>query len=325
MKFIKRLILLSLLLLVVFVFPSKSASQIPGEGLTISLPLLELTLKSGESYPQTIKITNPTNKLMEVYPVVMNFKAKGEGGEPVFYPATDEEENFSLAHWIRFEQSKIALTPEQVVEFKYRIEVPADAEPGGHYGVIFFATEPPDPSTELNQVAIASMVGSLQLIRTPGAIVEKAFLEEFSANAFYFKPPIDFVLRIANLGNVHFKPEGDVVVKSWRGRELAEIKVNEKRGNILPDSTRRFDVKWETENSPFYKIPIGRLSANFKATYGEAEKEISGQTYFWVIPWWLIIAVLIVIILVFVIIVFLRKRKKRKVKEKGMAEHPFES
>ncbi|MCX6806535.1 MAG: hypothetical protein NT135_00170, partial [Candidatus Berkelbacteria bacterium] len=148
-----------------FIWPAKA--QIPGEGLTISPPIFELTLKSGETSSQVIKITNPTQKLMEVYPTVMNFKASGESGEPAFYPATKEETKFSLASWIKFNQTKIALTPEQVVEFNYQIAIPKDAEPGGHYGVVFFATEPPKPEQDVSQVAIASMVGSLILVKAP--------------------------------------------------------------------------------------------------------------------------------------------------------------
>jgi len=138
---IKFLFLVTLALMLTAGIFSFVLAQLPGEGLTISPPITELTIKPGESTTQTIRLTNPTDKIVEVYPKIMNFSAKGEGGEPAFFEATDESAKFSLAKWIEVTQSKIALTPEQVVEFKYKINVPVSAEPGGHYGVVFFATE----------------------------------------------------------------------------------------------------------------------------------------------------------------------------------------
>ena len=303
---IKKIILLSITLALLISIDLANA-QIPGEGLTISPPIFELTLRSGETSSQTIKITNPTEKLMEVYPVVMNFKAKGEGGEPDFYSASEEEAKFSLAHWIKFNQTKLALTPEQMVEFKYQIAVPKDAEPGGHYGVVFFATEPPTPEEDISQVAIASMIGSLVLVKVPGAIIEKGFLEEFSAKKFYFKLPVDFAIKIANLGNVHFKPQGEITIKNWRGKEIDQVTANEARGNVLPDSTRKFEEKWEKNGLIF-----GRFSANFKAVYGESEKTLDGKLVFWIIPWWLIVILAIIIVLIIITIIIIGKKRKTK-------------
>lgn len=305
MKFLKIILLFLFLIANFFIFPIKSTAQIPGEGLTISPPIFELTLKPGETYSKTIKVTNPTEKLMEVYPLVMNFKAKGEGGEPAFYSATEEEAKFSLAHWIKFSQTKIALTPEQVVEFDYQITVPKDAEPGGHYGVIFFATEPPELEQDITQVAIASMIGSLVLVKVPGTIIEKGFLEEFSAKRFYFKPPVDFHIRIANLGNVHFKPQGDITVKNWQGEEVDKIAVNETKGNVLPDSTRKFEEKWERNG-----LILGRFSADLRVVYGEGEKTLDGKLIFWIIPWWSIASLVVIIVIITLTIWLIKRRRK---------------
>jgi len=283
---------------------STSAALQQGEGLTISPPILELTLKPGESSQQTIKITNPTQKLMEIYPLVMNFKASGEGGEPAFYPATSGEEKFSLASWIKFNQTKLALTPEQVVEFKYQIQAPADAEPGGHYGVVFFATEPPKPEQDISQVAIASMIGSLVLARVPGAINENASLVDFSTHKFYLKTPVEFTIRIKNLGNVHFKPKGEITIQNSFGKNSDSVTVNEAKGNVLPDSTRKFTENWQASGWTF-----GRFSAALSLTYGETSQNLSGNLSFWIIPIWFI--VLIGLILLIIIVLIIRRKKKR--------------
>jgi hypothetical protein len=292
----------------------RAIAQIPGEGLTISPPIKELTMAPGQSSAHKIKVTNPTKKVMEVYPVVYNFRAKGdETGEPFFYPAEEEEAAFSLAHWIKFREKKLALTPEQVVDFDYEISLPDNAEPGGHYGVVFFATEPPELTGDLNQVAIASMVGSLQLVKVPGEIKEVANLKEFSTSRFFLKPPVDFVVRITNLGNVHFKPFGEIIIKNWQGKEAGEIRVNEKRGNVLPESTRKFESKWEPEIKAFYKIPVGRFRADLSLVYGDKKQALSDEIVFWIIPLWFIVVVgIFLVAIIILIIILLKKRAKRK-------------
>jgi len=308
MKKVFAVLLCLAFLATLFVVPAQA--KIKGEGLTISPPLKEMTLKRGETHRGTIKVTNPTEKMMEVYPLVMNFRAAGESGEPTFYSATEEEENFSLAHWIGFSQSKLALTSEQVIEFNYQIKTPNDAEPGGHYGVIFFATEPPKIGTDASQVALASMVGSLILVKVPGKIVEEGAIEGFSAKKFYFSPPVDFATRIKNSGNIHFKPWGEITLKDSWGNELERIAFNETKGNVLPDSIRKFENNWDGGG----KIRIGRFTADLRVVYGSKDRTLSSQLVFWIIPWWLIAAVggVILIIVLWIVIRKARKRKKQK-------------
>jgi len=284
-----------------------ASAQISGDGLTISPPILELETKPGETYNQIIKITNPTNNLIEVYPQVMNFRASGEGGEPAFYPATEEEANFSLAQWIKFNQSKVALTPEQVVEFNYSIEVPADAEAGGHYGVIFFATQPPKAEEDQSQISISSMIGSLILAKVPGTIIEKGFLESFKANRIYLKLPATFQVRISNLGNVHFKYRGDITIKGMFGGESDKIQLNQARGNVLPDSIRKFEEKWNPQ-----KIISGRYTADLRVVYGESEKTLDDQVVFWVLPLWFLLALGGLIISIIVLIIIIKKKRKNR-------------
>jgi len=300
--------------LIVFIFAVLFAlpvcAQNSGEGLTISPPLSDLSLKPGDVSEQTIRITNPTDKLMEVYPQVQNFRAKGEGGEPDFYPASNDDTNFALASWVKFSQSKIALTPEQVAEFKYRINVPINAEPGGHYGVIFFATEPPKTNADSNQVSVASKIGSLILVKTPGDIKESGQLTDFSANKFFFKGPILFTTRIQNSGNIHFKPKGQIIIKNWQGKSIESIEFNAANGNVLPESTRKFEEKFPPSIWTF-----GYFSANLALSYGETNQTLQGKLTFWIIPWWLIVS-LIIVIIVLTLIIWQRKRKKPKASPK---------
>lgn len=326
----KRIFLVGLLLVIsgsfcaltltIVLAQGTTSQQLPAvEGATISPPLKEITLSPGAQAEEKILVTNPTENLLELYPTVMNFEAGGENGEPGFYSSYEEGRKFSLAHWIVLSQSKIAIAPKQVVEYKYKIEVPQDAEPGGHYGVVFFATQPPEPSKDVSQVSLASMVGSLILVRVPGDIKEEAVLEEFSAPWFFFKPPVTFQTYIRNLGNVHFKPRGEIVIKSWRGKEMERVILNEKGGNILPESRRKFDTKWNAPEKPFWKIPVGRFSADLRVVYGQSERTLGSRVYFWIVPWWIIILILAILL---VIIIFIIRYRRRKMKKSEIQRNP---
>ncbi len=309
---------IALLLLGLFLFYPKpqtlKAENLPGGGLTISPPLLELNLKPGETYVGKIKITNTSEKMMEVYPQAMNFRAKGEGGEPEFFSDDDSSNSYALSAWLKFSPRKLAFTLEQYTEWDFQIVVPQNAEPGGHYGVIFFSTEPPEVSKDITQIALQTKIGSLILVKVAGAIEESAFLKEFSAPHFLFKPPVDLVVRIQNTGNVHIKPQGEISLLNWQGKLLSELPINEKSNNVLPDSTRKFDAQWQATQKPFYKMPIGKFSGDIKIVYGETAKTLNGEVSFWVIPWWFII--LVAIVLIFLIILIWRKIKKRRKRRK---------
>ncbi len=280
-----------------------------GEGLTISPPITELNFDPGKTYKETIKINNPMKDLVTVYPVARNFTASGETGVPAI-ESPNQDATYGLATWVGFSQTKLALTPEQEIEFQYTITVPTNAEPGGHYAVVLFASEPPSPTGETTQVALASMVGSLVLGTVSGNIVEKGSIVEFSSNGhLFFKPPVNFILRIGNTGNVHFAPQGQTTVTNW-GKTVATQDINPTKGNILPNSIRRFEGLKYT--GKWYSF--GKFNVTLAATYGVGNHPLSGSFSFWIIPWWLI--TIIVLIIAAIIFILLRPRKKRSDRKK---------
>lgn len=291
--------------------------EVAAEGLTLSPPSFEMTLKPGEETAHTIQITNPTKNLIELYPSAGNFTASGDGGEPKYEIGTtaiESDSRFSIADWVSFYTPKVALLPEQVVEFRFRIKVPEDAEPGGHYGVVFLGTKPPEDKDKEAQVALSTMVGSLLLVRVPGDVREEMRVEEFRAPWFFWTPPVAFTLFLRNTGTVHTRPSGDIAITDWRGHTVERLDINPKKGSVLPESRRKFDTSWTPEISHFWNIPIGKFHATLKATYGQKSQEVSQQIAFWIIPKWLVITVGILfgLLVLFIIFLIIRRRRKKK-------------
>lgn len=292
-----------------------AATENSAEGVTISPPLLELEVDRGEEVTKTITVTNPLNKRITIYPVAYDFKASGETGEPTFMlPGEDNNsKSYSLAEWITFSKNVLVLESNEVEKFSYKINVPENGEPGGHYGVVFFKSNPPELEKDANQVAITSMVGSLVLVKVPGAIVEKGIIESFTGPRYTMKAPVNFVTRISNIGNIHFMPRGDIKIVNSITGESFFAKFNETDGRVLPNSTRKYETNWDKKGA------FGRYVATLDLKYGESEKPLTSRIVFWVIPIWLIIvAAAIILIIIVLIIKFKRKKGKRREQDSSM-------
>ena len=303
------LILVATALVFFFGFGAAQAAQQGDEGLTLSPPLKELTLNPGETSTQTLTLTNPTSKLVELYPKIMDFGAKDETGQPTFTQVGETSSKFSLSSWILLSTSKIALTTNQVVQYSYEIKVPLNAEPGGHYGSVLFATEPPKPEGNTSKVVLGSMVGSLVLVRVPGDIVENGTVVDFSVNkGIYLDNKVIFDTRISNTGNTHFRPAGDILIRNMFGRVVDDIKVNSEGGNVLPETIRKFDYQWSSKS-----ILFGPYTAEIKLVYGESSKTLDARTAFWILPIWILVILLLAFIAtVTTVILIIKKRKSAK-------------
>jgi hypothetical protein len=136
-------------------------------------------------------------------------------------------------------------------------------------------------------------VGSLVLLRVSGAITDKISLAEFSTSqgghpgSFFQHGPIDFLIRLKNEGSVHEKVQGTIAVTDTFGRKVAAVAVNDKGGNVLPDSIRRFDQQLGQ------KQLFGHYTATLSLTYLNGAKHIDAKLGFWVIPWVLILLILV--------------------------------
>src|SRR3990170_5410776 len=278
------LILLPLLVINSQAQQNDTQSSVGNIGIQISAPVYNFGIDPGGTAQDIIKVKNVSDSTQTFYPEVFDFKPIGETGAPQFI-LNKESENYtySLASWIKVSKEAMTLKPNESTAINFTISVPKGAEPGGRYAGILFGTSP--PQTSGTQIAISNKVGAFILVRVSGDEKELATLKEFStAKNFYEYPPVDLVVRVENKGNVHVAPKGNIEIKDIFGRKVAVLPVNEKNGNVLPESIRRFD---KDTNALTWKpggFTIGRFSANLLLTYGDSGKQLSGSLSFWVVP-----------------------------------------
>lgn len=274
-------------------------------GLAISPPLVEKSINPGESISGVIKVTNVTDQKLNVTTSKKYFTASGEGGEPSIQD--NEDTTYTLSKWIDIEK-EFTLDPEETKNINYTIHVPDNAEAGGHYSVVLFTPSATENGNKVSGSAVSavSQIGSLFLVTVTGNINYNGQIVDFSSSKKIYVNStnlVDLVTRFQNLSTIHVKPQGNITIKNAFGKTVSSLVFNEKSGNVLPDSIRKFNNDWTK------KYGFGWYKANINLTYG-AGQTAAANLIFWIIPWKETTGAIVAIILV--IWLFSRLQWKRK-------------
>lgn len=284
-----------------------------GNGIRVSPVRTDVTMNPGESRSITLTIQNITGASSEFQAVINDFVPKGEAGQPALILEADK---YAPSHSLKRFIAKIpnvSVNKGEYKEVKAVITVPKDAAAGGYYGAVRFVTA----NDALNKnVTLSASVASIVLVRVNGDIVENMALESLdvrnsersnSASSFFTSNKNLYVVaRFKNMGSSHEQPFGKVVLKKGdKVLQTTEINNTEVKGNVLPDSVRRFSVKLNKVGS------WGKYTVEGNFGYGSTGQLISGKTSFFVFPLALIIAILVVVAAVVMAIVWLPRAIKR--------------
>jgi hypothetical protein len=283
--------LIATLCVLVFIFVGKNLyttlfAQQANKGITVTPSNIEVYADRGTIATKEITVINDTSADVNIVTRFRNFTAMGEEGQ---VELTSENSSFSLASWLKISPEKQTLKKEGKAKFVLAINVPKDAEPGGHFGSVIFSTV---PKAGLKQTGalVSQEIASLILTRINGQVNEDAKLESFNTSkSFYWSGPAEFNIRVKNNSTVHIKPEGKITIRNILGQSF-EIPVESK--NILPNAIRRLTAGF---NSP---LLIGRYTATLSLAYGTQNNPLlAAQTTFYAFPAKTALITLVVLIL----------------------------
>jgi len=272
--------------------------------MTISPPTLDFTLNPGDVIADVIQVYNEEGVPFKIAPVSMNFYVK-EGdettGSPDFYDAGEVRNGYELAPWLIFDENPVVIPPNERVNLPFQIAVPADAQPGSHFGAIqILATKPDEIVNEGNaSVGIDRGTTVLMFVRVGGDARDELLVSDFKTQGETLSHlPADFTIRLRNEGTTHLRPVGNVIVEDMFGRQVASLQVNPgpQYKSILPASSRRFDVAWARRRlaegvgeyeQQMRNFAFGKYRATLLLNYGSSTKmkNLVATTEFWVIPW----------------------------------------
>lgn len=303
--------------------------------LTITPIRYEISGNPGDVLVEKMGLVNETKTTQTYYASFSNFEAQGDTGSPTFVDARDD-----LGTWITTEQASVTLAPGAQRELTFKITIPKDAEPGGHFAAVFWGTS---PSSAPGQVSIGAKTGMLVLLSVNGDVKEQAGLVDFQTQNkkwFYKQLPVGFQYRFSNQGGDRVKPTGDIVIRSIVGIVAEKVNANEYDGNVLPGTTRKFSPQWskkdtvETRNQELERneaysfskevknqwnnFAFGIFRAKLVATFGVTDQVVkSNAIYFMVLPFELLLVFLVIAIPGFFLLRFIVRRYNRSIIRKA--------
>lgn len=272
---------------------SSQASAQSGQALEIAPPVLVLSGDPGQTITAEINLRDISSSKLVVTNEINDFTASDkEDGTPNIILDDGETNPFSIKSWIN-PISKLTLDPKQIKKVPVIIKIPANAPPGGYYGVVRFTGNPPE--LEGTGVSLSASLGALILLRVNGEVVEKLNIEEFgtssalggSSKSLFEMAPIYFYERIKNTGSIHERPAGQITITDMFNNKVAVVNVNIPPRDILPSSIRKFEQTLDSETIGT-KMLFGKYTANLKIAYGTSGETLEKTITFWVIPYTLI-------------------------------------
>ncbi len=280
-----------------------------GMALGISPAIFEITANSGEVIENIIKVSNPTDNVVNVKMTVEDIEPSGEDGSvTVKNPGT---EIYSIANWVKCDPENFQLNPREEKQVKFTITVPQGGEPGGHYGTVV-AGPNVVASTNGTGAFIVPRVGTVILISLPGERKEQITVKDFYSQTkdsksqtdafiktnFFQYFPIGFAAKFENSGTVHIKPGASITITDWFGQKVHQFDFPLQ--NVLPGATRIINTEWKGSG-----LAIGRYTATLTGSFGTYNTPLtSSNITFWVFP------IKEVLIVLAVIIFFILTRKR---------------
>ncbi len=287
-----------------------------GQALEIAPPVITLSADPGKVIKTQINLRDISSTNLVVKGQVNDFVAAGEDGTPkILLDDQDNANPYSIKGWVA-PLPDLLMIPKQIKTLPVTINVPADASPGGHYGVIRFTATPPE--LKGTGVSLSASLGSLVLINVSGNVKESMTVQEFSVShngksgKLFESAPVSFTERIKNTGNTHEQPVGQVKITDMFGKAVGAVNVNLPPRNVLPASIRKFEQPLDSSVIGNKKL-FGKYTANLSFTYGANKQTASSSLTFWIIPYKLIAIIIVILIVGFFILRFFIQRYNRRI------------
>lgn len=298
-KRMTRVALLAAMLLSLLAYPVPVASA-QAFDLTVLPAKNEITAEPGSAREFTITVRNHVPEAMDLKIYPMDYYITPDNQfvfeEPGHY-------TYSCATWLRFDRDVLSMRPNSEAQVPVRVEVPPDAEPGGHFAVVFFE-KVLTPEEIATGAQLAPRVGALVLLTVPGEIVREAVIRSFSVESDFFSlwgpseqkkegfpvRSLRYRLEVENPGNVHVTVRAFLGYRPSFGFGRGEVELGEM--TILPGTVRYFEGY--LPNPPAFGVYRAEARIQYGKDIFTFDTEKRSTAGFWVVPvlWILILAAL---------------------------------
>lgn len=234
----------------------------------------EIFLNPGETVTKNISVTNRTNRTLDFNVGVENLIGSNDANNSVVLIPSGQNTPYPLDEYVDFEIDHFTLQFGERITFAITVNVPANIEPGGHYGAVVISNKSSGNIGESGDTVkggaqLTSRIGSLILMRINGDVNESGKLESFKISSigqwFHQKMPTSFEVVFKNDGSVHLVPYGKIVIKNIFGSDITQIPID--AYFALPDSRRYQTITW-----PGKSFSLGLYTAEIELYKGYGRK-----------------------------------------------------
>ncbi len=316
------------LFLVIIMLPINKVLAKDGVVFSVSPPLFKVDMEPGQIWNSVVKVVNNNDYPTTVYAEGVDFISGDDGGVKFLEPGDQSHARYSLTKWLAIDQTKIDLPAFGSQDVPFKISIPIDANPGGHYASIMIGNQPLDKVDGGTSIKFASRIASLLLVKVKGDVIEKGEIKEFKADRKIFTHKDGkFSITFLNSGNVHVHPTGEIRISNIFGQERGVIEINKSKdfGNILPESEKKWQFAWQGTNSFF---DIGPMKAVVALSYGSDVKySATSSITFWTLdlkPTLIVFGSLFVVILLVVLLIrfYIRRSVESIKRQLGVESQP---
>lgn len=276
----------------------------------------EMTIKPGETSIKNITVLNRMGQQMKFNLKVEDFTSSKDPRNTVQFLG-DEKGPYSLKDFITLDTSEIVLQQGDRANIPVKISIPADAQPGGLYGMVAVTYSTTDPLVEQqlkeaeakSGVGITARVANLFFIRVPGPVKEEGNLSDlYTDKKIYGGGPVTISWMYENSGNVYVNPFGYIEIKNLYGQVVHQEEIAPYF--VMPGSLRLMENKW---SRPFM---FGRYTVDLKLNRGYGNIVDERTIAFWVLPWKIVAMIVAGIFLLIAILFGIKKWFNSKYEKK---------
>ncbi len=224
----------------------------------------------------------------------------------------NEDPNELLTSWVKLNPKSITLASDQITHYSINIEIPEKIPSGSYNLAIVFAvnskTTKHQNITSINYRIVVPVI--VTVVNKVLGISEGASISKLDAIPLIsLNGNTTIVAEITNSGSTHIIPRGVLEIENLWGFnfEKQSLGLNTEKKIVTSDSTRKFDTILEN-------LPLGRYKVTLNTVYGLNNKVIAAETYFYVIPWWIILIFISIVGFIFYKIWKFKRKKITKMK-----------
>lgn len=271
-----------------FVFDQKTIAQ-GNISLSITPPLLEVTIQPGKEVKQTYALTNNGSDII-LKPKLIYFIPSDLMGNVITtdIPAPD---------WIRYNPDQFTIKNQEQKIFNISLSPPETAPETDHFITLIFESQEPNSITDDNLSLYKTEIGSNILVT-----ISKDGNPKKSAEVVKFKAPLvsdplipfSFEVLIMNNGNSFWKPNGKIIINDEEMLKLAPQ-------NILSGYSRSInclDGESLVDCTPKQKLIIGKMITKLEFSIDDEAKIYKSETTTYVFPFIYAIIILLLLTLI---------------------------